>query len=98
VNEEALTHWGGCCAKRKKEKVRMVVFTFRNFINSFAVFDTLIDAARDSTNIAHRCIKVIAASFQDKRWALHVCNLRVFSSSAYSGKQAVLRLCLFWKR
>jgi hypothetical protein len=78
----------------------MVVFTPppRNFVNYFAVFDTFMDAARDSTNIVHRCIKVIAASFQDTRLALRVCNLRVFSSSVYSGKKAVLRLCLFWKR
>jgi hypothetical protein len=39
----------------------MAVFTLRNFINSFAVFDTVMDAARHSTNIAHRRIKVIAA-------------------------------------
>jgi hypothetical protein len=67
VNEEALTHWGLLCQKKERKKVRMVVFTLRNFINSFAVFDTVTYAARDSTNIAHRCIKVIAASFQDKR-------------------------------
>jgi hypothetical protein len=39
----------------------MIVFTLRNFINSFAVFDTGMDAAHDGTDIAHRCIKVIAA-------------------------------------
>jgi len=44
----------------------MVVFNLPNFINSFAVFDTVMDAARDSTNIVHCCIKVTAASFLDK--------------------------------
>jgi hypothetical protein len=68
VHEEALTHWKLLRQKkeRKKEKVRMVVFNLPNFINSFAVFDTVMDAARDSTNIVHCCIKVTAASFLDK--------------------------------
>ena len=45
----------------------MIAFTLRNFINSFAVFNTVMDAARDSTNIALCGIKVTAASYLDKR-------------------------------